>query len=355
MNIYNPQTCVWEITMACNMRCKHCGSSCTEALPGELTTEEAFSFVDMCSEMEMQWISISGGEPFMRKDLLDIVKYAVNKDIGINIITNGWLITEKIAKTLSKLDIIRVMISLEGPNYIHNFMRKPGAFERAMNSFRLLYLNGVDTGCITTITKKNIEHLNELKYSLIGEKVGCWQVQIGFPMGNLSHHLDWVIDPEQINQIIDFCYETSQEGKIDIHPADCIGYYNDKQTQIYEKIYKTSHIEDWDGCNAGMYGFGILHNGDILGCTSMRDKSFIEGNIKKRTLKDIWYDPQAFAWRRFFKKENLKGDCLKCEYGEKCLGGCANSRLSINGSIYSENLYCTHNLLMKKKSEILSN
>ena len=67
-------TCVWEVTMACNMRCKHCGSSCSNALPGELSTFEALRFIDMCKDIGIQWISLSGGEPFVRKDLLYLIK-----------------------------------------------------------------------------------------------------------------------------------------------------------------------------------------------------------------------------------------------------------------------------------------
>ncbi len=347
-----PITCVWEITMACNMRCKHCGSICENALPGELTTEEALKFVDSCAEIGMQWISISGGEPFMRKDLVQIIKYAIEKGLGINIITNGWFINEEIAKELGSLGGgVRVMISLEGPEYIHDFVRKQGSFQRSKKSFETLNKYGVETGSITTITKQNIDHLDELKYFLIENGVKCWQVQIGLPMGSLGKRPDWVLDPKQMNDIIDYCYKVSKEGKIDIFPADCIGYYNSKQDEVYKRSYhcdENEKIPEWEGCTAGIYSFGILHNGDIIGCTSIRNKEYIEGNIKEKSLREIWENPDNFSWRRKFTKENLKGDCLKCSYAERCLGGCPNTRRCMNGTINSENLYCTQNLLLKE-------
>lgn len=345
----NPITCVWETTMACNMRCKHCGSICKEALPGELTTEQAIKFVDDCSDMNMQWISVSGGEPFMRKDLIEIIRHAIVKGIGINIITNGWFINEEVARQLGDIGSgVRVMISLEGPEYIHDFIRKEGSFERSKNSFDKLNKYGVETGCITTITKQNINYLDELKAFLIAHKVKIWQVQIGFPMGSLAKRPEWLMDPIQVRDLIDYCYKVSEEGKVKIFPADCVGYYDEKLTQVYKKSYDSDNIAEWDGCTAGIYSFGLLHNGDVIGCTSIRDKSYIEGNIKEKSLKEIWENPDNFSWRRKFTKENLKGDCLKCDYAEKCLGGCPNSRLCMNGSIYSENLYCTQNLLMKE-------
>lgn len=344
-----PLTCVWEITMACNMRCKHCGSSCEHALPGELTTQEAFDFVDMCKDIGMKWVSISGGEPFTRPDLLKVIKRFEEKGILINIISNGWLIGEDIIDKLKDVRGLRVNISIDGPEYIHDDIRKPGSFARSKKSFEMLRKNGIAAGCITTVTKKNIDHLNELKYFLTNNGVECWQLQIGLPMGNLAKRPDWVISPEEINKIIDFCYDTATEGKIDVYPADCIGYYGRKQGEIYKKVYNIDFVPEWEGCNAGKNSFGILHNGDIVGCTSIRDKDYIEGNIKERSLRDIWEDDNSFKWIRNFDPGTLKGDCLNCGYTEKCKGGCPNTRYCMNGRMDSENLYCTQNLLMKSR------
>ena len=167
-------------------------------------------------------------------------------------------------------------------------------------------------------------------------------------MGSLSKNSDWLLEPSDIPKVIDYCFKVSLEGKIAIYPADCIGYYNEKQREIYKRAYHAEDIIEWDGCSAGIYSFGLLHNGDVIGCTSIRSKEFVEGNIRERSLREIWEDPNSFLWRRRFKKEGLKGDCLKCKHAEKCLGGCFNARLTLNKSFYSENLYCTQNLIMKK-------
>lgn len=344
-----PSTCVWEVTMGCNMRCKHCGSSCSTPLPGELTTEEALKFIDMCADIGMEWINLSGGEPFTRQDLPQLITYIYTKGIFVNIITNGWLISEEMADFLKNFPYLRVAISLDGLKEVHDKIRKPGAFEHVEKSFKLLKSKNVSTGCITTITKKNIDSLNDIKKFIVSLGVNAWQLQIGLPMGNLSQHCDWVIEPEQIDDIVEFCYNTSKEGFIDVYPADCIGYYDQRLDEICEASFGKEYAAPWSGCSAGINSFGILHNGDILGCTSIRNKKFIEGNIKEKTLREIWENPSNFSWRRNFKKEDLKGDCLKCEHAIKCLGGCPNTRLSMKGDICSENPYCTYNLKLKSK------
>ena len=87
-------TAVWEITMGCNMRCKHCGSSCAEALPDELNTSEALEVCDQLKDLGLKVITLSGGEPTTRSDWHIIAKRLVDNGIITSIITNGWLIDE---------------------------------------------------------------------------------------------------------------------------------------------------------------------------------------------------------------------------------------------------------------------
>lgn len=345
---YQPITCVWEVTMGCNMRCGHCGSSCAEPLPDELTTEEALNLCDQIAEMGLKWITISGGEPLTRKDITLLIQRLSQKGVSVNIITNGWLLDGSMAEKLKESGIATVAISIDGTREIHDKIRRKEAFSHAESSFKILKQLGIKTGAVTTITNQNIHILRDLKEELIRMGVNTWQVQLGLPMGNLKERPDWLLEPRRVGDIIDFCYETAKEGRIKIFPADCIGYYTKKEMEIKMISYETNMVSMWDGCNAGIRGFGILHNGDILGCTSIRDKSYIEGNIRQRSLLDIWEDENSFTWRRTIKKDQLEGECKTCIYGSKCLGGCPNTRLTMNGSIYSENKYCAYNLKLKE-------
>lgn len=335
--------------MACNMRCKHCGSSCSTPLPNELTTLEGFKFIDMCKSIGLEWISLSGGEPFCRSDLLLLLKYLNKCNIPANIISNGWLITEEIAKELSLIKPVRVMISVDGPKAVHDLIRKPGAFDRAFKSFELLQKYRIMSGCITTLTKTNMDSLEELYQSLLKANVQCWQFQLGMPMGNLAKNKEMLLEPEDLPKLIDYFHSKSIENKIGVFPADCIGYYDEKVDDMLKRAFMRDVAPVWRGCNAGKRSFGLLHNGDVIGCTSIRDKEYIEGNIKERSLRDIWEDPNSFSWNRKFSKERLAGECKNCKYSEQCLGGCANVRLTTKGTVDSENKYCTYNLNLKKE------
>lgn len=348
---YQPITCVWEVTMGCNMRCGHCGSSCAEPLKDELNAEEALTLCDQIAELGLRWITLSGGEPLTRRDTPLLVKRLSEKGVAVNMITNGWLLDSGMAQKLKESGISTVAISIDGTPEIHDKIRCKGAFEHARNAFLTMKELGIQTGAVTTITKQNVDILKELKEELISMGVQTWQVQLGLPMGNMKERPDWVLDPEQVRDIIDFCYDTAKEGRIGIFPADCIGYYTKKELEIKQISYKSNMVSIWDGCNAGIRGFGILQNGDILGCTSIRSGEYIEGNIRKRPLREIWEDERSFLWRRKMTKDQLSGACKTCIYGGKCLGGCPNTRLTMNGDIYSENQYCAYHLALKKMEE----
>lgn len=352
---YQPLTCVWEVTMGCNMRCGHCGSSCTNPLPDELTTAEALDLCDQLADLGLRWITLSGGEPLTRNDITDLVERLSKHGIAVNIITNGWLMKEDTAKRLKDNGISTIAISIDGTREIHNTIRKEGAFEQAEQAFGILKSLGITSGAVTTVTKQNINILSELKEELIRIGVDSWQLQIGLPMGNLKERPDWVIDPPQILDIIDFCYDTALEGRIKVFPADCLGYYSKKEYDTRCISYGYDTVSLWEGCNAGVRSFGILHNGEILGCTSIRDRSYIEGSIRERSLRSIWEDKDAFAWRRSIKKEQFSGACKTCVYGSKCLGGCPNTRLTMEGDIYAENRYCSYNLMLNEMNEKYKN
>lgn len=345
---FQPITCVWEITMGCNMRCGHCGSSCTEALPDELNTDEALDVCDQIADLGIRWVTLSGGEPITRKDLPLLVQRLSRNGVAVNIITNGWLLTEYMVQELKKSGVSTIAISMDGTQEIYDKIRKQGAYQHAMDAFRLIKEAGIRAGAVTTISNQNLNILNDLKEELIKAGVESWQVQIGLPMGNMKEKPDWVIAPEQIEELIDFCYQTALEGRIKIYPADCIGYYTQKEQEIKRISYQSGQVSSWDGCNAGIRGFGILHNGDILGCTSIRSKEFVEGSVRGRSLRDIWADDNSFLWRRNLRKNQLTGECENCQYGSKCLGGCPNTRLTMNGDIYSDNQYCAYHLNMKR-------
>lgn len=348
--INKPITAVWEITMGCNMRCKHCGSSCHDILPGELTTGEALKLCDAIGELQLQWVTLSGGEPTTRRDWNLIAERLTQNGVVPNIITNGWLFNEEILDKAIHAKVGTIAFSIDGLQKTHDFIRREGSYQRTMQAIELCRSRNMEVTAITTVNKMNLGELMGLKEELVLRGVKGWQVQLGFPMGNMAEHRSMVIEPADIDIIIDLAYQCMNEASIEVMLGDCIGYYNLKEIEVFKRRCGGSYSRQ--GCTAGKYTFGILHNGDILGCTSIRDKEFIEGNIRNTPLKMIWENPNSFSWNRNMKKEDLKGFCNKCRFGDRCLGGCSNTKLTTGGSVYAENQYCSYNHAIKNRIKL---
>ena len=340
-----PISAAWEITMACNMRCKHCGSGCTDRRPDELTTEEALRLCDDLAEIGVKFVGLSGGDPLLRSDWPLIARRLTGHGMVVSMVSNGWLIDEQVINKALSSGLDTIGVSLDGLKETHDAIRRKGAFARALNALLLMKEKGFPSSVITTVMKQNLSELPELKKILEKRGVDQWQIQMGIPMGSLQHNLDDVIDPFQLSEIIDFTYGVMKEGKISTLLANSIGYYTDKSVATREAASGPGTV--WSGCYAGKTSLGILHDGRIVGCFFLKDDEFVEGSIRETSLREIWSRPGAFAWNREMNREKLTGFCRKCRYGDTCLGGCSTLKHFTGGTL-SENTYCAFRTSMEQ-------
>jgi radical SAM protein with 4Fe4S-binding SPASM domain len=337
MELYKPINAIWEITMGCNMRCKHCGSICKEQFPDELSTSDAKTVCKKLADAGTKYITLSGGEPTLRDDWHVIASELNKNGITPSLISNGWLIDEEVADKAAESGINSIAISLDGMRDTHDFMRCEGSFDRIVKAIALLNKKKVGVSIITAINSRTLSELPEMVSLLRKFDIAVWQMQTALPMGSFSEHKDdLMILPNQVDRIINFAHDN--KDSIPICLADCIGYYTKKEKEVRESSIMDDFV--WNGCPAGKYSIGILQNGDIIGCTSVRGNEFIEGNILRDDFNEIW--EHGFSWNRDMQQNKLNGFCGICMYGSICLGGCANSRYCNDGSIYGENLYCSY-------------
>lgn len=340
---YKAEMLLWEFTMGCNLRCLHCGSSCKEPLPDELSTEESMALVDQIILLKPRWITLTGGEPLLRCDW-DLIASKLNENgISVRMITNGVLINEKIAQRMKACGLDLISISLDGTEEFHDYMRGKGAFKKSKEAYKLLKEYNIPYSTNTTIIRENIDCLEELSAHLIEMGVSIWQLQPGLPEGSLANHRNSIINASDFQRLIDFSFEENKRGKIKVLLGENIGYFTRKESLSRSMALGVSQPILWKGCNAGIRSLAILHNGDVVGCTSIRKPGFVEGNIRNRSLTDIWNHEDSFAWRRKFTASKLKGACRECTYCDVCLGGCSNVRLTLNNSLSSENQLCVYN------------
>ncbi len=351
---YYPKRVVWEITYLCNLNCLHCGSAAgapegeaPKARPNELSLEEAFSLIDQLAELHTEHLTLSGGEPLMRRDWFEIAKYAKKKGIILSLITNGSLVPfyrDKIAE----IGFSSVGISVDGLKENHNRLRRrPWAFDKAIEAIKVLKELKIPTVVVTTVNHWNIGDLEPLYDLLVELDVDVWQVQIGIIEGRFAMVDELKLSEDEYLHLMRFLAKKKLKNpyKPYIYPGDNIGYFSK-----YDYIL---HQGNWDGCQAGLYVLGVEANGNIKGCLSiqpalMEGNPFVEGNIREEPLKKIWEDPNRFTYNRKFDFRKLKGPCRTCPFKRRCRAGCTATAYGATGDRYKQE-YCAFAMLAKRK------
>lgn len=187
---------------------------------------------------------------------------------------------------------------------------------------------------ISTLQSKNVEYLEEFYDYLRKQPIVAWQLQACSPMGNARNSgVDYRID---FRTVIQFVEEHIFEAPFAIGVADNIGYYSNSEGYLRGNL---SGYAFYTGCMAGIASIGIDSVGNVRGCESMYDERFIEGNIREKSLREIWESPDSFAYNRKFETNQLTGSCKKCEYGDLCAGGCRSYNYFTHGKLY-EAIHC---------------
>jgi radical SAM protein with 4Fe4S-binding SPASM domain len=343
---FTPLYAIWEITSACNMNCRHCLAGGARQSKEELTTDEALKLCDDFAELNIEFVAISGGEPFLRRDWALLVKRLIQNGIVVSLITNGWLLNEQLIDKAVDSGLKTIGISLDGMEKIHDSIRKKGSFARVIRALEIMQKQNFSSSIITTVMRENIHQLPDLKNLLQDKGVKQWQLQMGIPMGSFKNESKNTILPEQITDIIDFAYKILKEDNIKPLLATSLGHCTQKSFKISEAANKQEGAV-WAGCQAGKSSFGILSNGDVVGCFSLRDRQFIEGNIRGFSIRKIWENPTAFPWNRDLELQSLTGFCRNCTYAERCKAGCNALKYFTTGSL-TENNYCAYKVSIEQ-------
>jgi len=329
---YKPLGVVWETTLKCNMNCMHCGSSAGQSRVNELNTKECINLINDLRDLGTNLITIMGGEPFLRKDWNIIANHQKNIGIETTIISNGSLINEKIISQLKKIDPYTVAISLDGnSSHTHDTIRRvKGSFDKCKKSIEMLRDQNINTSIITTVHKQNFKELPEIRDYLVGKGV-AWQIQMATPIGRFPKNQ--ILSKEDFYSVALFIasikknYSTKELAVLGAHN---FGYHS--------KILPNVMLFPWMGCQAGISTMGISSDGQVKGCMSLPDE-FIQGNIRKKSIKEIWNDSEFAYYNRKFSKDDLEGECKNCRYGKQCKGGCITVSKTITGQNHNDP-YC---------------
>jgi radical SAM protein with 4Fe4S-binding SPASM domain len=336
---YVPEHAVWELTLRCNMKCLHCGSSAGRARANELTVEECLHVADDLLRLGCRQITFIGGEIFLYRGWEKVARRMSDGGAKVNIITNGWLMGAEEIAQIKDAKLSNVGISLDGMEENHDrIRRKKGSYRKVLAAFEMLRQADIPTAVVTSLLDFNVPDLDQMYSLLVANQVDIWQLQIVTGMGNIAGKEGYLLDPAKVGQITQFIREKSRSGVIRVCAGDDIGYFDEHEAYIRSR---PGTISVWNGCKAGIRVVGIDSVGNVKGCESIYSDKFIEGNLRKESLEEIWTKEGNFAYNRNFNTSMLSGACAVCDKGSLCRGGCRGSNYFSSGSLF-ESRYCSY-------------
>ena len=342
---YIPRLIFWELTEGCNLKCIHCRASAqANRNEDELTTEEAYRVIDEIADFADPILVLTGGEPLYRPDFFEIAGYAVQKGLKVALATNGTLVDSDTAKRIKEIGIKRVSISLDGAvKQTHDgFRGLDGSFDRALTGAKYLQDIGVDVQFNTTISKHNVDEVEDILKLAIEKKAVALHLFMLVPVGCGVQIADSQMLPaEQYEQVLGWFYEQSKKVPLEIKATCAPHYYRiirQKAKEHGERITFQTHgmAAMTKGCLAGTGVFFISHKGKVQPCGYLPVEA---GNIKKQPIQKIWEDSPVFTTLR--NQAKLEGKCGVCEYQNVC-SGCRARAYYETGNYMAEEPYCIY-------------
>ncbi|MBI5213705.1 MAG: radical SAM protein [Nitrospirae bacterium] len=307
----------WHITERCNLRCTHCyqdGAKTDEfSLPEAMDViGEVYDLIDSWSETYgiefFPSFNITGGEPFLRHDIFDILEEIAGKGFDIYLLTNGILINQEKAQRLADIGIKGVQVSIEGPEDIHDSIRGKGSFKASMRGVKNLLDSGLTVTLNTTLSDINAAgfmDMIEIASSKGAQKLGFSRlVPSGRGAGLLSH----MLGTERVKDLYGHIFSAKTDG-ITIVTGDPVA------SQMRSSPNGDAGDIACGGCAAGVSGLTILSDGTITPC---RRLPITIGNIRTDSLREVWSCSDVLNSLRDRKK--YKGKCGTCNRWAHCRG-----------------------------------
>ncbi|HSV97319.1 MAG TPA: radical SAM protein [Spirochaetota bacterium] len=335
----------WELTKRCNLRCAHCRAEADDSLfSGELDTASALGVVDEIAAFASPILVLTGGEPLYRADLFEIARYAGAKGLRTALATNGTLIDGRVARAIREAGFGRASISIDGSSAASHdgFRGIPGSFDLALAGARLLREEGVEFQLNTTITRRNVDEIEDVLRLTEERGAKALHVFMLVPVGcGVEIAESDMLSREKYEEVLVWLYHRTKDAPFEFK-ATCAPHYYRIMRQEAKKEGRTISFEIdgmaamTRGCLAGGGVCFISHRGDVQPCGYL---PLVAGNVRDKQLGGIWRESDLFGKLR--KIDDLGGKCGLCEYRAFC-AGCRARAYYETGDCMAEEPYCVY-------------
>ncbi len=336
-NIKGPQFVLWEVTHACNLRCRHCGIAAGRPGDDELNTEQAINVLDNISKSGISALMLLGGEPLVRKDIVELLSYA-SRQFQTLVCTNGVLLSKEYARRLRDAgQDICIAISLDGASpQSHDFIRGEGNFAKAMEGIKNCLEVGLQVSVMATISQANLAELPDMIKLAQDLGVSPFSVKEFIPCGRGERISQLALTTEQRKEMSEYLAERCQE------PFPCIYFPDDPYCFLaLDEEFQQSCFDLYDpemviGDASGISLCAVKPNGEVMPHPGIR---IVIGDLKQQSLGEIWQSSSLLKQLR--NRDNLGGKCGRCEYKFLC-GGSRAVAYQFCGDVMAEDPRCWH-------------
>lgn len=353
-----------KVSSQCNLRCKHCfyyGDQEKFNANNDFSIDELLNLAKfLVEELDVIGFTITGGEPFLQKDIFKLLEYLKSKNVTIQILTNATLITEEVAIKLGQIlnpKFDSIQVSLDGvTKQTHDKIRGDGNFEKAIKATKYLTKQNINIILAYTVTSENINELSDLyalgkelkakkisvsKFKVCSEEQAYLKPQLDDIFISVANLIDKMGEDQSINLKLNI-----------IKVYDLLKYK--KGIELLDNHLSINGTSDDICLMCHKHGtVNICADGKMYLCPQVEKEELCLGNLREQSFLEIWEN--RFN-NPFFKERRIENSvCGKCKYVSLCTSGCPANAYFRYGTIDAPDSGCAYGEVLmneyKKKGE----
>ncbi len=307
----------WHLTERCNLHCRHCYQ---KVAVSEMNLTELCRAIDNVKSAIDSWaieygmeisssFHFTGGEPLVRRDLLEILGYARSKKYATALMSNGTLITADIASQLREAQVNDVQISVDGLEEVHDSIRGAGSFRRSLIGIENLVACGVDTSINLTLSRLNMGQVDGLVR--LAEEMGIVAVTLSrlVTCGRGEELSREILSPREVADFGKKIRSFTSDSGVAVTSRDPLFALAEFDSEIPDTEFAVG------GCAAGFLGVTITADGSVMPCRRMY---LTISNIREVSFRELWAEsPVLWSLRN---RQEYHDSCRLCRYWTVCRG-----------------------------------